>query len=225
MKKTSIVIVAAGALSMGTAATSCLAVATSSVGIAIIKQVLLGGIAKGLSVFNNKEAFLKNNLIDEALPQELRKINQLLERVAPSLVAKERDYIAQAAAYTVNTSEPILKNAVNSLTAEDVTSIANGAPGTATQILKEKSQAQLVQAILPKVDQKLNEFGIISSINMALKGNNFLGSILGQDKSAALSASNGLSELASEQLVNGLFKIIENHEKQNSHEIKNALGR
>ena len=225
MKKTSIVIVAAGALAMGTTATSCLAVATSSVGIAIIKQFLLGGIAKGLSVFNNKEAFLKNNLIDEALPQELRKVNQILESVAPSLVAKERDYIAQAAAYTVNTSEPILKNAVNSLTAEDVTSIANGAPGTATQILKEKSQAQLVQAILPKVDQKLNEFGIISSINMALKGNNFLGSILGQDKSAALSVSNGLSELASEQLVNGLFKIIENHEKQNSHEIKNALGR
>jgi len=70
-------------------------------------------------------------------------------------------------------------------------------------------------AIQPKVDQKLNEFGIVSSINMALQGNQILGSILGSN--SAMSATSPLSRLASEQLVNGLFKLVEQHEQQKLH--------
>lgn len=209
---------------IGTTTQSCLALATSSIGLSIIKSILLGGITKGLGIFKDKNAFLQNNLIDQAMPKQLRDINGILEKVAPSLVAKERDYIAQAAAYTVNISEPILKNAVNSLTADDVTRIANGQSGTATQILKEKTAQQLVTAIMPKVDEKLNEFGIVRSINLALQGNNMIGSIFGNQNSNNI-ATGGLSKLASEQLVNGLFNIIENHEKQNSGDIFKALGK
>lgn len=209
---------------IGTTTQSCLALATSSIGLSIIKSILLGGITKGLGIFKDKNAFLQNNLIDQAMPKQLRDINGILEKVAPSLVAKERDYIAQAAAYTVNISEPILKNAVNSLTADDVTRIANGQSGTATQILKEKTAQQLVTAIMPKVDEKLNEFGIVRSINLALQGNNMIGSIFGNQNTNNI-ATGGLSKLASEQLVNGLFNIIENHEKQNSGDIFKALGK
>lgn len=209
---------------IGTTTQSCLALATSSIGLSIIKSILLGGITKGLGIFKDKNAFLQNNLIDQAMPKQLRDINGILEKIAPSLVEKERDYIAQAAAYTVNISEPILKNAVNSLTADDVTRIANGQSGTATQILKEKTAQQLVTAIMPKVDEKLNEFGIVRSINLALQGNNMIGSIFGNQNSNNI-ATGGLSKLASEQLVNGLFNIIENHEKQNSGDIFKALGK
>ena len=209
---------------IGTTTQSCLALATSSIGLSIIKSILLGGITKGLGIFKDKNAFLQNNLIDQAMPKQLRDINGILEKVAPSLVAKERDYIAQAVAYIVNISEPILKNAVNSLTADDVTRIANGQSGTATQILKEKTAQQLVTAIMPKVDEKLNEFGIVRSINLALQGNNMIGSIFGNQNSNNI-ATGGLSKLASEQLVNGLFNIIENHEKQNSGDIFKALGK
>ncbi len=209
---------------IGTTTQSCLALATSSIGLSIIKSILLGGITKGLGIFKDKNAFLQNNLIDQAMPKQLRDINGILEKIAPSLVEKERDYIAQAAAYTVNISEPILKNAVNSLTADDVTRIANGQSGTATQILKEKTAQQLVTAIMPKVDEKLNEFGIVRSINLALQGNNMIGSIFGNQNTNNI-ATGGLSKLASEQLVNGLFNIIENHEKQNSGDIFKALGK
>ncbi len=216
------------ALCIGTLAVttnSCVALATSAIGVTIIKKVLLGGINKGLGIFKNKDAFLKNNLIDKALPKQLIQVNSILEKISPDLVTKERDYIAQAAAYTVNISEPILVNAVNSLTTEDITRIAEGGSGMATQILKEKTSSQLISAISPKVDEKLNEFGIVKSINTALQGNNILGSILGNNNSASLSASGGLSKLVSEQLVNGLFNIIEDYEKQNSQEIFKALGK
>jgi hypothetical protein len=64
------------------------------------------------------------------------------------------------------------------------------------------------------VDEKLNEYGIVKTINTALAGSNFLGNLLGGNTNTV--NSGGLSQLASEQLVNGLFNIIEDYEHQNS---------
>lgn len=225
MNPRTIIVATAAVAAITTTAQSCVALATSSVGLAILKRVLLGGINKGLDIFSNKDAFLQNNLIDKALPKQLQDLNSVLEKVAPNLVAKERDYIAQAAVYTVDVSRPILNNAVNSLTAEDAARIAQGGSGAATQVLKEKTAQQLMLAIQPKVDEKLNQFGIVRSINTALQGSNILGSILGQDNSTSLSATGGLSRLASEQMVNGLFNIIENHEKENSAQLLDAFAK
>jgi len=218
-----------GALIIGTGTVinttvqSCTSMATSDLGLAVIKRVLLGGINKGMNIYGNKEAFLQNNLVDRALPKELRDINSTLEKIAPSIVAKEREYIAEAAVYTVNISRPILENAVNSLNAQDVTRIIQGQKGTATLILKEKTSQQLVAAIAPRVEQELNKYGIVKTINTALSGSNLLGSLLGGNKSNV--NAGGLSMLASEQIVNGLFNIIEDHEKQSSSSILGPLGK
>lgn len=215
-------IIGAGAV-INTTLQSCTSMATSDLGLAVIKRVLLGGINKGMSIYSNKEAFLQNNLVDKALPKELRDINSTLEKIAPSIVAKEREYIAEAAVYTVNISRPILENAVNSLNAQDVTRIIQGQKGTATLILKEKTSQQLVAAIAPRVEQELNKYGIVKTINTALSGSNILGNLLGGNKSNV--NAGGLSVLASEQIVNGLFNIIEDHEKQSSSSILGSLGK
>ncbi|MCS3531095.1 DUF4197 family protein [Chryseobacterium sp. JUb7] len=217
----------AAALIIGTGAVitttihSCSTLASTDLGVSIIKKLLLNGIDKGMGIYSNKEAFLQNNMVDKALPKQLRDINSTLEKIAPSLVAKERDYIAQAAAYTVNTSRPILEGAVSSLTSQDVKRIVDGT--TATQILKEKTSQQLVAAIAPKVDEKLNEYGIVKTINTALSGNNLLGNLLGGSNNNV--NAGGLSKLASEQLVNGLFNIIEDYEHQNSKALLGPLGK
>ncbi|ROI00139.1 DUF4197 family protein [Chryseobacterium daecheongense] len=217
----------AAALVIGTGAVinttmqSCTTLATTDLGLSLIKRLLLNGIDKGMGIYSNKEAFLQNNLVDKALPKQLRDINSTLEKIAPSLVAKERDYIAQAASYTVNISRPILEGAVNSLNAQDVTRIIQGT--TATQILKEKTSQQLVAAIAPKVDEKLNQYGIVKTINTALSGSNLLGSLLGGNNSTV--NAGGLSQLASEQLVNGMFNIIEDYEHQNSKSLLGPLGK
>jgi hypothetical protein len=96
------------------------------------------------------------------------------------------------------------------MTSEDAQKIANGGKGAATAYLREKASSQLMAAIAPKVDAKLNEYGIVKTINTALKGNSLLGALTGNQTTTA---SSGLSSLASEQLVNGLFNIIENYEK------------
>lgn len=155
------------------------------------------------------------------MPQQLKDINNTLKKLGlNNLVEKEKDYIAQAAAFTVETSRPILINAVNNLTAEDAKRIAQGGTGTATQILKERTSQQLMAAIAPKVDTKLNEFGIVKSLHSALAGSNLLGRILGGQNSTV---TGGISKLASEQMVNGLFSLIQNQEQQNSTSILNAV--
>ncbi|KPH14951.1 DUF4197 family protein [Chryseobacterium sp. ERMR1:04] len=217
----------AAALLIGTGAIinttlqSCTTLATTDLGLSVIKKLLLNGINKGMGIYGNKDAFLQNNMVDKALPKELRDINSTLEKIAPSLVAKERDYIAQAASYTVNISRPILESAVHSLNAQDVNRIIQGT--TATQILKEKTQQQLVAAIMPKVEEQLNQYGIVKTINTALSGSNLLGSLLGGNTTNV--NSGGLSQLASEQMVNGIFNIIEDYEHQNSKALLGPLGK
>ena len=224
MKRNTILVATMAVATLGTTTQSCLALATSSVGLAVLKQILLGGITKGLNIFSDKDSFMANQLIDAALPQQLRDLNSTLQKLGlNSLVQKEKQYIAQAAAFTVDVSRPILVNAVNSLTAEDAARIVHGGSGTATQILKGKTSQQLMAAIAPKVDAKLNEFGLVSSLNSALQGSNILGNILGgQDSTNSLTG--GISRFASQQMVNGLFNIIESHEQQNATTIMNSLN-
>ncbi|MGZ5264128.1 MAG: DUF4197 family protein [Kaistella sp.] len=224
MKRNTILVATMAVATLGTTTQSCLALATSSVGLAVLKQILLGGITKGLNIFSDKDSFMANQLIDAALPQQLKDINNTLQKLGlSSLVQKEKQYIAQAAAFTVETSRPILVNAVNSLTAEDAARIVQGGSGAATQILKERTSQQLMAAIAPKVDAKLNEFGLVNSLNSALQGSNILGSILGTQNSTS-SLTGGISRFASEQMVNGLFNIIQSHEQQNASTIMSSLN-
>jgi hypothetical protein len=217
-----VLILGTGAV-INTTMQSCTTLATTDLGLSIIKRFLLNGIDKGVNIYSNRDSFLQNNMVDKALPKQLREINTMLEKVAPSLVAKERAYIADAAVYTVNISKPILVSAVNSLNAQDVTRIIQGEKGTATQILKEKTSQQLIAAIAPKVDEQLNQYGIVKSINTALAGSNLLGSLLGGNKTTV--NTGGLTQLASEQLVNGMFNIIENYEVENSQSLLGRLGK
>ncbi|WP_027376354.1 DUF4197 family protein [Kaistella palustris] len=223
MRTNTYVAAAMAVATIGTTAQSCMALATTGVGLAVLKQILLGGITKGLNIFADKNSFLANQLIDAALPQQLREINSTLQKVGLSnLVQKEKEYIAQAAAFTVDTSRPILVNAVNSLTVEDAARIVQGGTGAATQILKERTSEQLMAAIAPKVDAKLNEFGLVQSLNSAMGSTNILGSIFGS-QGTSNSITSGISRFASQQMVNGLFNIIENHEQQNSSAILSSL--
>lgn len=224
MKIKTVLIASVGVATVATTAHSCLALATSSVGLAVIKTILLGGIKKGLATFKDPNAFLENNLIDQAMPQQLRNITNVLEKVAPNVVQKQRTYLAQAAAYTANVSEPILTNAVNGLTAEDITRISNGGSGAATQVLKEKTEQQLIATIAPRVEQELNKNGITKTINTALQGNNLLGGILGGNNTSSQNVSpTGLSQMLSGFLVDGLFNLVEDYEKQNQSQVLNAI--
>ena len=169
-----------------------------------------------MKVFKDKNAFLQSPLIDSAMPSGLKKMNSVLGKISPDLVKKEKEYIAETASFTATIAEPILVDAVNSLTNDDVSRIMQGEAGTATQILREKTYNKLVSAFTPKVDEKLNEFGIVRAINNVTSANSMLGSLLGNEGGGT--TSNSLSQYATEQMVTGLFYIIQDYEKENSQQ-------
>jgi len=124
MKVKTVIITSVVAATVGVAAVqSCTAIAASAVGVAVIKRVLLGGISKGMKVFKNKNEFLQSPLIDSAMPSGLKKMNSVLGKISPDLVKKEKEYIAETASFTATIAEPILVDAVNSLTSDDVARI------------------------------------------------------------------------------------------------------
>lgn len=209
-----------GAGVINTVTQSCTTLATTDVGMSVIKGLLIRGINNATAIYSDKEAFMSNDKLNDALPSELVKINSILNQISPSLVKKQKEYIAEAAAYTVRTSSPILKNAVNNLTKADVVRITQGEKGTLTQVLKEKSYHEVVSAIMPKVDEKLNEFGLVNKLNSVMRGNQLLGNLFGNNNSPA---TDKISELASQQIADGLFILIEEYEKNNKKGIIGAL--
>lgn len=221
MKKyvTSIFLLIGVSVFVGNTVQSCTTLATTNVGMKVIKNLLIQGINKATNIYGNEEAFLSNNQVEKALPRGLKKINDILKTIAPNLIQREKQYIAKAAAYTVNASSPILKNAVNNLSKGDMERITQGEKGTLTQVLKEKTYQQVIAAVMPKVDEKLNEFGLVSQINSITKGNKLLGSFFGNKNKLA---TESISKLASQQIVDGLFNIIEDYEKNN---MKGILGK
>lgn len=54
-----------------------------------------------------------------------------------------------------------------------------------------------------------------------MKGSSLLGNLLGNSQNQNMTA--GISHLASQQMVNGLFAIIKSYEQQNSSDINKAL--
>ena len=60
MRRNTILVATMAIATIGTTTQSCVALATSSVGLAVLKQILLGGITKGLNIFSNQDSFLAN---------------------------------------------------------------------------------------------------------------------------------------------------------------------
>ena len=201
---------------------SCMALATTDIGMAIVKRILLRGIDRAANTYSNKQAFMQSDLVERALPKNLRDIYNTLQRVAPSLVTKQKENVASAAAYTVGVAKPILVNTVNNLTADDVRRIVQNGKGGATQVLMEKSSQQLVQAIAPRVEQELNKYGLAKTINTALSGSNILGGLLGGNRNEV--STSALSSLVSEQIVTGMYNIIRQTEEESSNEIPTTIG-
>jgi hypothetical protein len=121
-----------------TSTQSCVAVATT-VGLSLIKKILIGGITKGLGIFKDKDSFLANGLIDKALPDQLKSINSTLEKIGLSnLVSKEKSYIADAAAFIAPIAEPILVNTVQNMTSEDAQKLQTEEKELRQHILEKK---------------------------------------------------------------------------------------
>lgn len=181
-----------------------------------VQGVLHKGTSTAFDVFGDSEEFLTNKLIESALPKELRDINTKLESIGLSqIVKKEKQYISQIAKTTINKASPVLKNAINQMTLSDALNIIASGEGSATRYLKTKTSSDLNAIIKPIVSEQTKKLGLDTLMDNALGGNNdalngLLGTILtgGSDQNV----SQLIDDAVTEQLITGLFKIVEDVE-------------
>lgn len=202
---------------------------TAGFGLQAVQFALNGGLNNVVSLFNDPKSFISNALIDAAMPKELKDINKSLTDVGlGSLVDKEKNMIAGVAKSTVSTAEPILKNAINNLTAQDVATIAMGGKGAATKILREKTEAQLVQALTPVVSKQVSQLGLNNVLNNALLGEkgkaitSILGAVAGVKTTG--NVSQNIDTYVTQQLTDGIYKVIEDSEAKTRSNPTNILN-
>ncbi|MEH6703688.1 MAG: DUF4197 domain-containing protein [Galbibacter orientalis] len=202
----------------------------SNVALNTVQSVLNNGTQEAFSVFGDSNEFMTNALIDAAMPQKLKDINNKLESLGlSSVVAKEKALISDIANASITTARPIVTKAINEMTTQDAIAIISGGKDAATSYLKDKTYNDLTTAIAPVVTDKTESLGINSLLNNALGGNNsslngVLGTVLGTGSTA--SGSEQLNDAVTKQLVDGLFNIVEqteNNVRSNPSTILNSV--
>lgn len=204
-------------LSSFTACTSMQQTGTNSNAVlSTVQGVLNNGTSKAFNVFGNSNDFMTNALIEAALPKELKDINAKLESLGLShIVNKEKQYISQIANASITTASPIVKKAINQMTLSDAINIVSGGSGAATNYLKTKTETQLSAAIKPVVRTQTDKLGINSLLSNALGTNSgtfssVLGALMGTGTTQ--NTSELLNDAITQQLVEGLFNVVEDVE-------------
>lgn len=201
-----------------------------NVALNTVQSVLNNGTQEAFSVFGDSNEFMTNALIDAAMPQKLKDINNKLESLGlSSVVAKEKALISDIANASITAAKPIVTKAINEMTTQDAIAIISGGKDAATSYLKDKTYNDLTTAIAPVVTDKTESLGINSLLNNALGGNNsslngVLGAVLGTGSTA--SGSEQLNDAVTKQLVDGLFNIVaqtENNVRSNPSTILNSV--
>jgi len=185
-----------------------------------VKKILTASTDQSFSVLKDTGSFLINNSLEEALPDELKQINSKLESLGlTGLVEKEKQNIGKAAQEVVPLIKPIINSAIKEIKPLDAAKILAGGKGAATQYLKKKTEAKLIAAIQPKVENEMNSSGISTLINTALNDQrlqNAIALLTGNNSSANTYTSKSIGEYATRQIVNGFFKVAEDYEIKNS---------
>src|SRR5690606_36992589 len=115
----------------------------------------------------------------------------------------------------ITTASPIVKKAINQMTLTDAINIVSGGSGAATNYLKTKTETQLSAAIKPVVRVQTDKLGINSLLSNALGTNSgtfssVLGALMGTGTTQ--NTSELLNDAITQQLVEGLFNVVEDVE-------------
>jgi len=193
-----------------------------------VKGVLTNGTSKAFNIFSDSNAFMTNALIEAALPKEIKEINTKLESLGLShIVEKEKQYISQIANASITTARPIVKQAIEQMTLSDAVAIVSGGNGAATNYLRTTTETKLQTAISPLVHTQTEKLGVNTLLNNALGGQNgtlnaILGTVLGTGSNQ--NTTELLNDAITQQLIEGLFNIVEDVENDTRANPSNLLN-
>lgn len=165
-----------------------------------LKEALNLGVEEGIEKLSKEDGFYKNELVKILMPEELRKVENVLRSFGLSSLADEGvKLFNRAAEDAVTEAAPIFANAISSMTFDDAKNILLSGDNAATDYLENRTSDQLYNAFQPKVKASLGKVGadkvwnkLITSYNM------FTGKNITTD----------LNQYVTEEALNGVFKMV-----------------
>lgn len=172
-----------------------------------LKEALVVGISNGSQVASQTDGYFKNPLIKIPLPPEIQNIGNTLRRIGlGGEVDKFELALNRGAEKAAEKAKPIFISAIKQMTISDAIGILRGEKDAATQYLQRVTSEQLFTAFSPIVDNALAQ----------TEATKYYSDIASRYNSIPLvkPINADLTNYATTQAMNGLFKLIANEEEK-----------
>lgn len=189
---------------------------TAEMNAAGLKEALQVGLGNSVSVLNQKDGFLGNEMLKILLPEEASMIVDNLKYIpgGDKLVSDVVTSLNRAAEDAVVEAKPIFASAITQMSFSDVTNILFGSnQQAATDYLKSTTYTQLFDAFKPKMQASLGKdlIGGMSTdeswTKLSTSWNDVAKSLVGQ-LAGLKPIQSDLSTYATEAALTGLFSQV-----------------
>ncbi len=171
-----------------------------------LKEALSNGVTKGTSKLSAVDGFLKDAAIKILLPPEAEKVEKTLRGIG---LGKQVDdaivSMNHAAEDAAKSAAPIFLNAIKGMSITDAWGILKGGDTAATAYLRSKTNASLIEAFKPVIDQSLAKTGATKYWNTLFSSYN---------KFSFKKINPDLSSYVTEKALSGIFYEVALQETQ-----------
>lgn len=135
-----------------------------------LKEALSVGAQRVVSQVGSKNGYLKDELIHIALPKDLQKVHNTLNKIGLGRYTTELEVkMNRAAEIAAPKAKKLFISAIKDMRWQDVKAIYDGKNDAATQYFKKKMTPTLKRMMKPVIDQTLAEVGLVKSYKHAMK--------------------------------------------------------
>ena len=170
-----------------------------------LKEALSQGVSTGSDQASQMDGYLKNSLIKIAFPPDAAKVESRLRQIG---LGKEVDKfivsLNRAAELAAVEAKPIFLDAIRSMTIEDAWAILRGDQHSATRYLKNTTSSQLKEKFQPIIRESLEQVHATRYYDDLVTTYNRIPLVK--------KVNPDLDEYATEQAIDGLFKLIAKEE-------------
>lgn len=165
-----------------------------------LKQALNLGVEEGIEKLSKEDGFYKNELVKILMPEELRKVENVLRSFGLSSLADEGvKLFNRAAEDAVTEAAPIFANAITTMSFNDAKNILLSGDNAATDYLENKTSTELYNAFKPKVQASLGKVGADKVWNKLITSYNMF---------TGKNVTTDLNQYVTEEALNGVFKMV-----------------
>ncbi len=178
--------------------------------IAGLKEALTVGITNSVNLTSVTDGFLANSAIRLPFPPDALKVKEkALEWGLSGQVEKFETTLNRAAEEASKEALPIFKNAIMNMSIQDGFSILNGGNGAATKFLRDNTNAALITAFSPKVEEAISKVKLTDYWNPIITKYNSAMTFTGGEK-----LNPDLDKYVTELAIKGLFTMVEKEENK-----------